>query len=92
METTRYKNPRMRGSHRIIAYISCMLALTSTSIHTANIERETIAGSEVVRVRIPDPRHYWDAAGFREMTPPMRLCKNPEAILFEVASFSFVIR
>jgi len=63
----------MHWSHRIIACISSLLALAWAPVQAANIERSTIAGSEVVRVRVADPRRYWQKSGFREMTPPIRL-------------------
>ncbi len=52
--------------------MSSVLALAGAPVH-ADIERSTIAGSEVMRVRIADPRRYWHATGFREMTPPIRV-------------------
>ena len=63
----------MSWPHRIFACISSLLVLVGAPVQAAHIERSTIAGSEVVRVRITDPRRYWNASGFREMTPSIRL-------------------
>lgn len=70
---TERPNSRMHWPHRIFACISSLLVLAGAPVQAANIERSTIAGSEVVSVRITDPRRYWNAAGFHEMTPPIRL-------------------
>ena len=70
---TRHPNARIHWSHRIFACISSLLVLAWAPVQAANIERAKIADSEVVRVRINDPRRYWNETGFREMTPPIRL-------------------
>jgi hypothetical protein len=47
--------------------------LAGAPVQAAHIERTTIAGSEVMLVRIADQRSYWRASGFRKMTPPIRV-------------------